>query len=373
MREEAMRLNACCLFIGLSATLLAGTVGARQALVRSYEDPAQVIGQAFLARYGDTCVALLPTHVAQEAGVPAFLGEGDGALGEAESVVDLGEDLGVARVSGNLAQDCGSSMSTISRAIDNLVTNQGLAALRMVNSEATLANLSVVVVDNDGRQFLRVRPTHAKAQIRKGNSGSLLMVGDRPVGMLLSVSAKHGVGTVLRLDALLERVETHLARQRGQGPAADRAGGRQAVTDLAAAENGGHIDGWNTLPVDSAHRPANLIAGGEAPPWRARVDQWPAQVELDLAGDRVVISRIELDARDVPKAERPGRLEILVSASSDGRSWRSLLSRDVEFDDDGIAIYTFAPTWARQVKLAIGNSNGAAGVISLRRVRISNP
>jgi len=36
-------------------------------------------------------------------------------------------------------------------------------------------------------------------------------------------------------------------------------------------------------------------------------------------------------------------------------------------------VFAFAPTWARQVKIAIGNSRGAADVTSLRRIRISNP
>jgi len=357
----------------LAAALLAGAtaVSAQQALVRSYANPALPIGQAWLTRYGDTCIALLPGHVVAEAGVPAFLGEGNTGLGEAEETSDLGDDLSVALVTGTLAQDCGSSISTLSRAVDNLLGSQGLATLRSVNGDGTTANLAVTLVDNDGALFLRVRPTNDTVQIRKGHSGSLLMVGDRPVGMLLAVSARHGVGKVLRFDALLERAEAWMAtRGRAATGTPDTTG-----NDLASSRNGGSISGWNSLPVDAEHRAGNLVAAADDSGfWRAAVDRWPAEIEVDLAGEKSVIARIELDGRDLPfPDELPGRVEILVNVSSSGRNWRSLLSREAEFGADGTAVFTLAPTWARQVKIAIGNSRGSPERVSLRRIHISNP
>jgi hypothetical protein len=378
MRKKGLRMNTgkwlATLFC-LPVLLAPCTSAAKQALVRAYENPALIIGQAYLTHYGDHCIALLPAHVATEAKVPAFLGEGTSQLGEADEVNDLGSDLSVAQVTGSIAQDCGNSISTISRAIGNLVRSQGLATLRSVNSDGTLANLSVAVVDNDGKMFLRVRPTNDKIQIRKGHSGSLLMVGDRPVGMLLSVHARHGVGKVLRFDALLERAESHMAkRKRTASPGMTSPESGKAAIDLAAAANGGSVSGWNTLPVDADHRPANLVGSETAPYWRAKVENWPAEIELDLAGDKVIISRIELDGSGLQTAdELPGRVEILVNISSDERRWRSLLSREAEFDANGIAVFAFAPTWARQVKITIGNSRGAVDVTSLRRIRVSNP
>lgn len=348
---------------------------AQQALVRSYENPDQIIGQAYLTHYGDQCIALMPTHVAAEAGIPAFLSERSSKLGEAETVTDLGDDLSVALVTGSLVQDCGRSISTISRAIDTLLSGQGLATLRSVNSDGTLANLSVAVVDNDGSMYLRVRPTNDSIQIHKGQSGSLLMVGKRPLGMLLAVNAKYGVGKVLRFDRLLQQAENHMASRTREALPDDKAGAGTGheVTDLAAAANGGSVVGWNSLPVDSKHRPLNLLGPETAPPWRARVEQWPAEIDVDLAGEKVVISKIELDAGGVPKAERPARVEILINTSSDETRWRSLLGRKAKFDDNSIASFAFAPTWARQVRIAIGASQGGTDIVSLRRLRISNP
>jgi hypothetical protein len=355
--------------------LMPALVTAQQALVRSYENPALSIGQAYLTHYGEHCIALLPEHVATEAGLPAFLAEGSSEIGEAGDITHLGDDLSVAQVTGNITQQCGNSISTLSRAVDTLLSTQGLATLRSVNSDGTLANLSVAVVDNDGEMYLRVRPTSDKTQIRKGHSGSLLMIGDRPVGMLLAVSARHGVGKILRFDTLLQRAEAHMAtRRRMDQEAAGKSNSRQPVTDLAAAASGGSVSGWNSLPVDKAHRALNLVAGDSAPDWHTRVEQWPAEVEIDLAGGKVIISRIELDARGIDSvSELPKRIEILANTRSDGRRWRSLLSREAEFNADGIATFQVAPTWARQVKIVIGNSRDAGNTLRLRRIRISNP
>jgi hypothetical protein len=348
---------------------------AKQALVRSYKNPALSVGQAYLVRYADNCIALLPLHVAKETAIPAFLSEGDSALGEAEEIDDLGDDSAVAQVTGHITKDCGASIATISRAVDTLLLNRGLATLRSVNSDGTLANMAVTIVDNDGEKYLRVRPSNDKVQIRKGHSGSLVLVGGRPVGMLLSVTARHGVGKVLRFDKLLESAEAHMAtRVRFASKDAGDAATDKAGLDLAAAANGGSVSGWNAVPVDAEHRPANLVGPDTAPYWRASVEKWPVDIEIDLAGDKVVISQITLDGRNMPSVdELPGQVAIFVNVSSDGRRWRSLLSREAEFDSTGIAVFSIAPTWARQVKISIGGSRGEGNVTGLRRINISNP
>jgi hypothetical protein len=348
---------------------------AQQALVRSYADPALSIGQAYLTHYGEQCIALLPTHVAMEAGTPAFLLEGSALLGESDAVSDLGDDLSLALVSGSASGDCGYSMSTLSRAVNGLIRNQGLATLRSVNGDASLARMAVAIIDDDGHTYLRVRPTRDRIQIRKGHSGSLLMIRDKPVGMLLSVNARHGVGKILRFDALLSRAEEHLADAAQAQPTMQPATTTGAArADLAAAANGGRITGWNTLPVDAEHRAANLIGSTAAPYWRSRTETWPVEVAVDLAGEKVVINRIELDGSGVPDpGELPKRVEIFVNVSSEGENWRSLVAREAQYDASDVAVFTLAPTWARQVKIAIGDSRDSVDTTSLRRVRISGP
>ena len=182
---------------------------AQQALVRTYENAALEIGQGYLSHYGDRCVAILPTHVAKEAGqIAAFLREGSEALlGESVAISDLGDDVSVADLSGGITSDCGYSTLAVSRAVGSRIKANALASVRSVNGDGSIAQLSVTIIDDDGERFLRVQPTNDMNQLRKGQSGSLLMSGDTPIGMLLSVNARFGVGKVIRLDKMFEKVD----------------------------------------------------------------------------------------------------------------------------------------------------------------------
>jgi hypothetical protein len=345
------------LAIALTLLLVAGRAGADQALVHAHGDRTRPIGQAFLTHRAGQCWAILPTHVVEEAaGSPAFVREG-GLLGEAGETHDLGDDLGLARVEGAIARSCGAGIATISRAVSRRVRDSSVALVRSVNADATLAQLPVAVVDDDGRATLRVRPVDPDEQIRKGQSGSLVVIDDAPVGMLLSVHARYGVGRVLRLDAMLERVEAFLA---GLEPAAEA---------RAPATAGGRVVAWSASPVDAEHRAANLLDAGDAPGWRVHVEAWPVEVEMALAGEkRVALAGVELDAGDVPPEERPAQVEVLVAASRERPRWRSVWSGAPAWED-ARATLSWAPTWARAVRLRFHPAESGARVLGLNRVR----
>lgn len=326
--------------------------------MHAHGDRSRPIGQAFLTHRAGQCWAILPTHVIKEAGSLAFVREG-GLLGEAEETHDLGDDLGLARVEGAITRSCGSGIATISRAVSRRVRDSSVALVRSVNADATLAQLPVAVVDDDGEGTLRVRPVDPDEQIQKGQSGSLLVIDDAPVGMLLSVHARHGVGRVLRLDAMLERVEAFLAGLDAEAPA--RAPGAVAPARVIA---------WSASPVDAEHRAANLLADGDAPGWRVRVDAWPVEIELALAGEkRVALAGVELDASDVPAPERPGQIEVLVAASRERPRWRSVWSGALSYEGARASLQ-WAPSWARAVKLRFHPADGGARTLGLNRVRL---
>ncbi|WP_200381208.1 discoidin domain-containing protein [Thiococcus pfennigii] len=341
---------------------------AHQALVRSYDDPALEIGQAYLAHFGDRCLAILPMHVADEAGdMAALLGEGrTPLLGEAAGYTDLGDDIAIADVAGGLRQDCGYSIVAISRAVNTHIRANAIAGIRSVNADGSIAQLSVAIIDDDGGEFLRVQPTHATNQLVKGQSGSLLLAGDTPIGMLLSVDSRFGVGKVIRLDRLLEKVERRLGNSAPLAPAAAMRG----ATAPVAADAGAAITGWSALPIDATHRAANLVASDDAPPWIADVDAWPVEIELELLGGRTTITGIELDGRGI---EDPGVLpavvEIMISATGEGRRWRSVAGGPIAFED-GVARVSIAPSWARHVRLAISAPADGGRRVGLGRLRV---
>lgn len=352
---------------GAVMVLLSSSVLAQQVLVRSHENPALEIGQGWLTHYDGRCLVILPTHVARETGgTAALLREGaEPLLGETTGFAELGDDLSVARVSGTVTSECGYGLLAISRAVEKHIRANPVAAVRSVNGDGSVAQTAVTVVDDDAERFLRVQPTHDATQLRKGQSGSLLMASDTPVGMLLSVNARFGVGKVIRLDRLLEKVEREVAG----GSAAPASGASGGAAGKRGSGRDGEVIGWSVLPTDGRHRAANLTATGDAPPWSARVEQWPVTIDIDLPGERVALAGFELDGRDVAEpGQLPAGVELLLSATEDRRRWRSVTGTTLQFEE-GIAMLQFAPAWARHARFVFTGAADGGDVIALGRIR----
>lgn len=343
----------------------------QQALVRSLAQQLTEIGQAYLTHTADRCLAVLPTHVLAEAGeVAALLSEGQPPLlGESGRAADLGDDVSVAVVRGALTDDCGYSTLAVSRGVASRVSANAIASLRSLNPDGTIAQTSVTIVDDDGVAYLRIQPTNDFNQLRKGQSGSLLMAGDTPIGMLLSVDARFGIGKVIRFDALFDKVDGFVAGGRAvsdASPAPGSAGGASPPAGTAAGE----IVAWSAMPLDAAHRASNLLAAeATVPPWVAVIDALPVIVELDL-GERVAVDGVDLYSLGVDDpAKLPAKVELLVSGVAEGRRWRSVYGGPIRFDE-GVAEIRFAPGWVRQVKLVVSGVGAGARTVALGRLRV---
>ncbi len=342
------------------------SAAAEQALVTTQEAAALEIGQAFLAHYGPQCYAIMPTHVAQEAARPALLREGvPPLLGETHDAADLGGDIGVARVSGAVAAQCGSGALTMQRSIDRLLQQGRLATLRSVNGDGTVAQLAVAIVDDDGRGTLRVQPTHPDNPIRKGLSGSLLMIDGVTVGMLLSVHADSGIGTVARIDSLMAKVDAHLMSR--APPTADTR--KPAAGRGTGAPLNPRVIAWNALPLDDSRRAANLTATDASPGWASHAPNWPLTIDLQAGEAVVVISGVTLDGRGIDAGQLPAQVEIFVNLSGEPRGWRAVTSEKPVYVD-GVAHIRFAPLRARQVRLNFGGASDGGKLIALRRVEL---
>ncbi|MGI9224493.1 MAG: hypothetical protein ACR2QX_08475 [Woeseiaceae bacterium] len=352
---------------------LLNTAFAQQALVRSFDNSNLEVGQAYLAHYGARCIAVLPTHVVDESGdVAAFLREGrEGLLGESSAFADLGDDVSVADITGGITKDCGYSTMAISRAVGSRIRANAIGSIRSVNGDGSIAQLSVTIVDDDGHTFLRVQPTNDVNQLRKGLSGSLLMSGDTPIGMLLSVNARFGVGKVIRFDRMFDKIDSFVAGRPGGSPAGTETSQTQAVAaSEPLTDANGAITSWSAMPVDARHRASNLVATDDSPEWIAQVDQWPVVIEMDVAGGRIAIGGIELDATGVADTGTlPAMVELMVSATESGRRWRSVAGGPVTYSG-GVARISIAPSWARQVRLVINAAADGGSKVALRRLRV---
>jgi len=436
---------------GLLLVLLAfwtAPAAAKQALVHAYGDESRQVGQAFLAHHGEVCVAILPTHVLDEAGEPAALrGEGRPArLGETSHRIDLGDDLSIAVVEGGLREDCGYALGSIRRAIGHAIRRSGVATLRKQTSAGTIEQRSVSILDDAGDHVLIVRLTNANDDVMQGDSGSLLVAGDVPIGILLAYDNEDDAGMVLRIDTALRRIDEHIARNglvsakpppspgpapesasapppnpasgsrrsgstppidplalmaqhgvggafaprsapdggappaiappsgesaraRGAAPAADRRGGEPTID--AALPGSERLIGWSAMPIDAGHRASNLVAGDGAPPYIARVESWPVELELELAdGEDVVVRGLRLEGEAISDPSMlPRTIELFANLGRARKRWRSVTDGELDFVG-GRATLSFVPIRARQLKLVIWDAQGSASQVGLERIRL---
>ena len=346
----------------------------QQALVTTQSSAALEIGQAFLTHFGQQCYAIMPTHVlAEAAGKPALLREGRShLLGETVRAADLKEDVSIVTITGAISNDCGLGALTIQRSIERLLQQGRLAALRSVNGDGSIAQLVVAIVDDDGKGFLRIQPTHQGNPIRKGMSGSLLMIDGVITGMLLSVNARNGIGTVARIDQIMSKADTFLMS------ASTPAGQTQANVAPASAGSGDtkhlgtgglRILTWSDLPLDDAHRAANLIATDDSAPWASKPTRWPFSIDMQLGDTVSTVSTITLDGRGVTNpGALPARIEVFMNLSTESRDWRSVVSEPLSYSG-GVAEIRLAPTRARLLRLKFFGAVDGGAVISLGRVR----
>jgi hypothetical protein len=382
--REATRMAQ--LLAGAAALLATGIACAQQAVVRSYDAPELEVGQAWLMHSAGQCFAVLPFHVAQETSVPSLLREGPrGLRGEAVTVTDLGDDAAIAALAGDIGQDCGYSVGSIPRSVERQLRDGGLGTLRSVNGDGTLGRLAVTVVDDDGAGLLRVLPTMEGERIRKGHSGSLLLLGDQPVGMLLSVHARSGVGTVMRADALMSKVDAFVrggtaaqpagaARGSPAGPGAPAASPAHAAGSvpavLPAAPGGWQVVGWSVDPTGSEHIAARLTSGGMEGFWAARVPRWPAAVELGGPDAVRIVRGVEFIAGEVGDAAGlPARVQVMTSVNAERPAWRAVSSGTLEYVD-GVARLEFLPVRALMLRVEIYTTRGAPSEVALGRLRV---
>jgi len=337
---------------------------AHQAVVLAQDSPTtHETGQAFLSNRAGQCYAISPAHVLQQGQRQGLRREGRLPLfGELGPMADLGEDVGIAPVTGIPVGECGLNPFAMTRAVDAHLRANALGVLRSVNADGTFAQMAVAIVDNDGDRLLRVQPTHATTQIRKGLSGSQLVIGDAVIGMLVSVHARSGVGTVVRQDAVLSRVDAWLRS------------GAHRRTDEATTQGGSgagalEVTGWSSLPAGPEHAATQLVAPGEAGRWRAVPGQWPVTLDFAMNATDEGWSSVVLDGRGVPADELPSVVEILTNTSLRARGWRSVISLQPVYEN-GVARISFAPQRARHIRLSLSPAAQAGAAVSLRRVSV---
>jgi len=303
----------------------------------------------------------MPWHVIEEAGRPSFLVEGSKALGESTEVTDLGDDVGVAVVAGVPARACGVQLGSMSRVVDDALARSPQVNVRTVLGDGTVSASPASVVDNDGERFLRLSPISQRMTIRKGQSGSLVMVGDRVVGQLLSVGARDGLGKALRVDDLLGRVSAHMRQRGGAAPNAQ----------TARCSSCWKVTSWSAQAAGPEYSATNLTLDRPNPGWRVKPLSWPLTIELLSAnGEIVTFEGVTLTG----SAPQPGhhsslRYQLLVSSSETGNDWRPI--KNGGLDLSAPAQISFLPTRSRRLRVELfRDSSGQSEWVHLKSLNV---
>ncbi|MFD2191666.1 SH3 domain-containing protein [Pistricoccus aurantiacus] len=196
-----MRTSVCRLVgvvLGLSFTL---ALASEPVLVQGEEN-----GQGVLRVRNGECFAIVPEHVVGY-GLNLFVAAADRTRASAEVENTFGDDIAIIRVHAQGRLDCGTGW-TASPGLDarlrSAVAEGKTASIIRVRATGGLESYPVRVHGYDDR-YIEVAPLGSDITIFQGVSGSRLLLGGLPAGMVMSVDSELGLIRVYRQDAL-----THL-------------------------------------------------------------------------------------------------------------------------------------------------------------------
>lgn len=340
--------------------------GPAHVLVRGAEQ-----GQGLLLKRFDECYLLTAEHVLGKS-VRAAVTEGgrDARLGQGSLVATFPEfDLALLRITGAASNACGTSIRNLATNLDELLVQRGNGYLSYVYEDGGIARTPVVAADI-GPDQIRVRTVDPSEGILQGQSGSMLLVGDRPAGILLSVESG-GEGRVLRFDVAIRRIEEFFRNPTPPPPLppASTQVLAPAPGNLLVASQGGQAVAWTGEPESAETSPENLIEGTHAQSYRVQTTGQPISVDFRLNGNGVHnVGRVELtQAFDGLPAQRLRDYELLVGR--DGQSWKSVAHGTLMADEQQRSI-SFAPVRASHLRLRMYSNWGDTKIVSIRAVRV---
>lgn len=177
--------------------VLSMQAAAEPVFVQSQED-----GQGFLRQRGSDCYLITPQHVLGPERSAELVGErAEQHQGILERSYD--PDLAILRVPDR--SDCPSRFPD-GGALRELLRNTSSARLLTRSASGAVRQTGVEIIASDER-FIRIRARSGERLFR-GMSGSPLMIGGSTAGMLQSVDADSGTGTVLRQDYMSRVLES---------------------------------------------------------------------------------------------------------------------------------------------------------------------
>lgn len=347
-----------------SAAVLAVLAAAAQVTVARAEVVSAVAseqshGQAYTFRLPEGCFAALPAHVvALPSGkfTAPMLRSRTGREAEGLEPIrpDPTLDLVFVRVAGALAAPCGSADNLGVDSLEYQLRTESDYRLRVSRGQSSMQQIPLRLVRTN-RRFLFFAPAGGQPvdELMQSMSGGVVLAGEQPVGMLLSVNVSDGLAEALRFDVIKQIARATLT---GKANPASAPGTPRSAFEVAA---------WEGESVD-ATAPASAVLKGGA--WRVRPVARRATLIL-AAGGVQPVSRIVV-ARSPSGADRqPDLLTVWTAVTADGewvlvRTCSRSTAGDGPLFDCGIAARE-----AGAVKLEFGTRE-SGGVMTIGAVAL---
>jgi hypothetical protein len=341
----------------LFAILTAYNVYAKGKPLSAYIDSGG-IGQAILVERLNSCYAITPAHVLDNAFFATLVGGLPSApQGEADWLMTFGYDLALLRVNGRIQLDSKEPYHRVAD-MDNLYVDSTTASIVTVRPDGTQARQPVNIIDT-GMLYFHVALPAGEEPLQKGMSGSMVVIKNDPAGLLMSVDSETGYGKVLRYDRMTETIAPFFQKS------------AMTRTDIEKpalpAASGLSISSWSSPPAGANFRARNLVDGDPGSIWLAKAGVFPVDVEILIGEKNRIFNQIELIWGAISTPEKlPKDFEILVS-SKEGGGWISLTSGTLFFKDKRENIQ-LAPTKVKLILLRIYSNWGSEEVVGLSEV-----
>ncbi|HKL25338.1 MAG TPA: hypothetical protein VJ910_03845 [Desulfuromonadales bacterium] len=325
-------------------------------------------GQALLMSRLGECYAVTPEHVIGGALFATLVGgTPDAPQGDADLLQTFGYDLSILRATGAVTRRCGGSLTNVP-ALDNVLAAASAGVISSVNSDGSITRRDVTFTDV-GLVHLRIRPRGTQDQLFKGLSGSLVLAGKEPVGILMAVDPETGEGRALRYDRAMETLRPFF------GLAADPDGSPPKSLETTpaggASAPSGEVVSWSSPSLGHDYRAANLVDGAEKNTiWLAQVDTFPIELVIELPGDQTrIVDGVRLVGTGVePGTRLPRDFEILINNKSEG-GWVPV-SSGTYFQSDTDKRVNFMPVRARRLMLRIYSHWGDGEAVGLAEFEV---
>jgi len=323
------------------------------------------VGQGFLLKRLNNCYLVSPEHVlGNEFFASVITGTSKRALGEAEKLQVFGYDLSLSLVTGAAKKECTTPINGF-QPIDDLLKSATSLSVSSINADGSKSLTPVSLIDA-GLINLKVKPA-SDTPLYKGQSGSVVYHNITPIGILQSVDADTGEGSVLRFDRTIETIRPFFSSTFTANNIPAHKKTSKPTSSESIAYN---ITEWSHPPIESSNRVAHLFDQNTETTWSVKPDNKKVSLLLDFNNEMKVVNGVNFSGLLTDKFSLPKDIQILSTRRAKGsRGWTTIYSgtwinNKAQFDA------LFSPVKAKRMKIQFNSNWGNSDKLSVSEVTI---